>query len=83
MLEPLTAYRNDSVPAFVTVSEPVALSPGVAAVTAVQIVDGVYDVTLGGTTPLTPSLLSAGAVYLEIDVDGETLSPRRQLLAVP
>jgi hypothetical protein len=50
---------------------------------AVQVVDGVYDVTLGATTPLTPGLLSAGPVYLEIDVDGETLAPRRQLLAVP
>jgi hypothetical protein len=50
---------------------------------SVQVVDGVYDVPLGATSPLTPGLLSAGSVYLEIEVSGETLSPRRQLLAVP
>lgn len=50
---------------------------------AVSVVDGVYDVTLGETTPITPALLSGGAVYLEITVAGETLSPRERLVAVP
>jgi len=49
----------------------------------VSVVDGVYDVTLGSGTPLTPALLATGDMYLEISVEGETLSPRRQLLAVP
>lgn len=51
--------------------------------TDVSVVDGVYDVALGSITPLTPTLLAGSSVYLEITVDGETLTPRRQLLAVP
>lgn len=49
----------------------------------VQVADGVYGVTLGATTPLTQAELGGGNVWLEIAVEGETLSPRRQLLAVP
>jgi hypothetical protein len=49
----------------------------------VQVSDGVYGVTLGTTTPLTPTILGSGNVHLQISVDGETLTPRRQLLAVP
>jgi hypothetical protein len=49
----------------------------------VQVSDGVYGVTLGTTTPLTPAILGSGNVHLQISVDGETLTPRRQLLAVP
>jgi hypothetical protein len=43
--------------------------PGVAAV------DGIYDVELGSTTPLTPALLTGGARYLEVSVSGATLAP--------
>ena len=50
---------------------------------AVPVVDGVYDVVLGSTTPLTASLVSGGALFLEITVAGETLVPRQQLLSVP
>jgi len=49
----------------------------------VQVVDGVYDVTLGAQVPLTPSLLATANLHLEVEVEGETLSPRRPLLAVP
>ena len=49
----------------------------------VQVTDGVYGVTLGSVTPLTPELLAGGNLWLQIAVEGETLSPRRQLLAVP
>jgi hypothetical protein len=49
----------------------------------VPVSDGVYGVTLGTTTPLTPAILGSGNVHLQISVDGETLTPRRQLLAVP
>ena len=49
----------------------------------VQVVDGVYDVTLGQTVPLTAALLAGGSLYLEIEVEGETLSPRERLVAVP
>jgi hypothetical protein len=49
----------------------------------VDVLDGVYEVALGSIAPLSPGLLSGGAVYLEIDVEGETLTPRQRLLAVP
>jgi hypothetical protein len=49
----------------------------------VPLVDGVYSVTLGATTPITPAVLGTGSLYLEIVVEGETLEPRRPLLAVP
>lgn len=49
----------------------------------VTVVDGVYSVNLGETTPLTDSVLGGGVAFLEIAVDGETLVPRQQLLAVP
>jgi hypothetical protein len=49
----------------------------------VAVGDGIYDVELGATTPLSAELLEAGTLYLEITVDGETLAPRRPLLAVP
>ncbi len=49
----------------------------------VPVTDGLYDVALGSITPLTPALLSGGTRYLEVTVGGETLTPRRPLLAVP
>jgi len=49
----------------------------------VPVQDGVYDLALGSTTPLTAVDLSGGTVYLEVEVDGETLQPRQRLLAVP
>ena len=49
----------------------------------VAVQDGVYQVALGETTPLTPGLLAGGSLYLEITIDSETLSPRQRLLAVP
>ncbi len=50
---------------------------------AVSVSDGIYDVELGSTTPLTPSLLAPGTLYLEVTIEGEVLTPRRPLLAVP
>lgn len=49
----------------------------------VSVTDGIYDVELGSVTPLTPALLAGGTRYLEVTVAGETLAPRRPLLAVP
>lgn len=49
----------------------------------VSVLDGVYDVTLGQATPLTPELLAGGSLHLEITVEGETLSPRERIVAVP
>ncbi|MEZ4332530.1 MAG: hypothetical protein R3F35_12285 [Myxococcota bacterium] len=50
---------------------------------ATAVIDGVYDVALGSTTPLTPAVLAGTTRHLEVTVDGETLTPRRPLLAVP
>ncbi len=50
---------------------------------AVDVLDGVYSIELGSFTPLTGAILESGSVFLEIEIDGETLIPRQQLLAVP
>lgn len=49
----------------------------------VTVVSGVYGVELGSTTPLSQSVLAGGSAFLEITVDGETMTPRQQLLSVP
>ncbi|MDH5711609.1 MAG: hypothetical protein OEZ15_08105 [Gammaproteobacteria bacterium] len=49
----------------------------------VPVTDGMYSVALGSVTPLSTGILSGGAVYLEVSVGGEILSPRQRLLAVP
>ena len=51
--------------------------------TGVVVNEGVYEVALGSLTPIDAAFLSGGAVHLEITVDGDTLSPRQRLLAVP
>ena len=38
---------------------------------------------LGSQTPLTSSVVAGGSLWLEIEVEGETLTPRQPLLAVP
>ena len=38
---------------------------------------------MGSGTPLTSAILSGGTAFLEVAVDGETLSPRQQFMAVP
>lgn len=58
---------------------------------SVTVTDGLYDVTLGSVTPLTADVLvsppSSGLPpserYLEIEVNGETISPRVRLVASP
>ena len=49
----------------------------------VIVVDGVYSVDLGASTPITNATLTGGAAFLEIVVDGETLTPRQQFMSVP
>jgi hypothetical protein len=49
----------------------------------VPVLDGVYDVVLGTTTPITSTVVAGGALYLQITVGGETLTPRQRLVAVP
>ncbi len=50
---------------------------------AVQVIDGVYDVVLGAITPIDQAVVEGGAIHLEVTVEGETLTPRTQLLMVP
>ena len=49
----------------------------------VDVSGGLYQTTLGLLSPLPPSVLKGSTVYLELSVDGETLSPRRRLTSVP
>jgi hypothetical protein len=50
---------------------------------SVSVTDGIYDVVLGSQTPLTPALFSVSPRYLQVTIDGQVLSPRREFLAVP
>jgi hypothetical protein len=50
----------------------------------VPVSDGLFSVALGGqTSGGVPTDVLVGDIWLEITVDGETLSPREQLRAVP
>jgi len=49
----------------------------------VPVADGVYDVALGATTPITASAVAGGSVYLEVIVGTEVMTPRQRLLVVP
>ena len=52
---------------------------------SVLVVDGLYSTTIGDNTvfgSLTNAMTNA-AVYLELTVNGETLSPRERLVSVP
>ena len=50
---------------------------------SVAALNGVYDVVLGATTPITPAVVAGGSLFLQITVNGETLVPRQRLVAVP
>jgi hypothetical protein len=50
---------------------------------SVSVTNGIYDVVLGSLTPLTPALFSASPRYLQVTVNGQVLSPRREFVAVP
>jgi len=53
------------------------------AYTTVQIVDGLVTVALGSTTPLTPTVLGGPALWVEVVLDGATMTPRLPLRSVP
>jgi hypothetical protein len=44
---------------------------------------GIYNVILGSVTVLDPDIFSTTALYLEVEVNGETLSPRARITSVP
>jgi hypothetical protein len=48
-------------------------------------VSGIFSIDLGGvgTNALTPEVFNSNALWLEITIDGTTLSPRKRLTAVP
>jgi hypothetical protein len=48
----------------------------------VTVNNGIYSLSLGGDTVIPPSVLSIPDLYLEIDVEGQTLSPRQKITAV-
>jgi hypothetical protein len=51
---------------------------------SVQVVAGLFNVLLGSTTPIAPTVFSGGAQrYLEVHVSGETLTPRQRIAATP
>ena len=44
---------------------------------------GYYSVELGNLTPLDDVLFGNGALWLELTIDGEVLSPRQEVVSVP
>ncbi len=48
---------------------------------SVTLTDGLFNVLLGSVNPLDASDFT-GATYLELEVDGEVLSPRQQIVSV-
>jgi hypothetical protein len=79
--DPITGMLDLSFSLFETDSGGIAI--WTEAHDAVDVLDGVYEVSLGSVVSLTPALLSGATTYLEVEVEGETLTPRQRLLAVP
>ena len=48
---------------------------------SVSVIDGIYNVQLGAVIPLASSVFEGGVAWLEVVVDGETLSPRQRITA--
>ena len=52
----------------------------------VLVIDGVFSVVLGSGTPVdlsTTAFAGSGVRYIEVSVDGVTLSPRQEILSAP
>ena len=50
---------------------------------SVSVSNGVFSVQLGDSSSLTESVFSSDSRYLEIEIGGETLSPRERLITSP
>jgi hypothetical protein len=50
---------------------------------SVTVVNGVFAVQLGASTPLTTNILSGSTAYLQVTANGNTMSPRSQLITSP
>jgi len=52
--------------------------------TDVDVTDGIYNVILGSINPLATGLFNENdLVYLEVEIEGESLDPRQQLTSAP
>jgi len=52
--------------------------------TSVAVTDGIYNVILGSINPLATGLFNDNdLVYLEVEIEGESLAPRQQLTSAP
>jgi hypothetical protein len=49
----------------------------------VVVMAGIYEVLLGGVTELDASVFNNSPLYLEVEVNGEALSPRARITSVP
>jgi len=50
---------------------------------SVQVDAGLYHVILGSVHPLTPEVFVGPETYLQVIVDGETMTPRQRITSVP
>jgi len=50
---------------------------------AVPVTDGLYSTVLGSIAPLPASIFEGDELYFEIDINGETLTPRQRITASP
>ncbi|MFH1478115.1 MAG: hypothetical protein ABIH24_11595 [Verrucomicrobiota bacterium] len=44
---------------------------------SVAVADGIYAINLGSTTPIPASVFTQDSIYLELEIDGEIMSPRQ------
>ena len=51
--------------------------------TSVDVINGSFYVVLGSVTPIPSSIATSVTLWLEISVEGESLTPRSQLNTVP
>lgn len=79
--QPVTGPVDLRFDLFASATDPTSLWSETQA--AVTLVDGVYSVELGATTPLDAALLAGAERWLEVRVNGEALGPRQRLLSVP
>ncbi|MCB4757035.1 MAG: DUF2190 family protein [Elusimicrobia bacterium] len=50
---------------------------------SVAVTNGVFSIQLGSVNPISSSVFESASAYLETEIEGETLSPREQLVTSP
>jgi len=48
----------------------------------VQVTDGLFNIPLGSLVPISASVFAGPSTYLQVEVEGETLSPRQPITSV-